>query len=120
MGIHHDTIQGSPKDDEKADITLTLSDANFVQLVMGKLNPQQVMRRESQGRGMMAQLTSYRLQHAGLPDAKAQDFGQHGHGHETAAYLGCRATEIQAMIPSLIFLLLTGPEKVGESITRRK
>ncbi|GAX81875.1 hypothetical protein CEUSTIGMA_g9303.t1 [Chlamydomonas eustigma] len=33
--------QGPPKDDLKADLTLTLSDTNFVALVMGKLNPQQ-------------------------------------------------------------------------------
>ncbi len=32
--------QGPPP--EKADLTLTISDANFAQLVMGKLNPQQV------------------------------------------------------------------------------
>jgi hypothetical protein len=30
------------KPDEKPDLTLTMTDANFVQLVMGKLNPQQV------------------------------------------------------------------------------
>ncbi len=33
--------EGPPKED-KADITLTVTDANFAQLVMGKLNPQQV------------------------------------------------------------------------------
>jgi hypothetical protein len=32
--------EGAPS--EKADLTLTMSDANFAQLVMGKLNPQQV------------------------------------------------------------------------------
>lgn len=31
------------KPEEKADLTLTISDANFAQLVMGKLNPQQVL-----------------------------------------------------------------------------
>lgn len=31
--------EGAPS--EKADLTLTMSDANFAQLVMGKLNPQQ-------------------------------------------------------------------------------
>lgn len=36
---------GAPKDDEKPDLTLTTSDANFAQLVMGKLNPQQVRAR---------------------------------------------------------------------------
>lgn len=33
--------QGTPKED-KADITLTITDDNFAKLVMGKLNPQQV------------------------------------------------------------------------------
>lgn len=48
-GDHHGTHaphctapQGGPKHDEKPDLTLTISDANFAQLVMGKLNPQQV------------------------------------------------------------------------------
>lgn len=35
-------MQGAPKGDEKPDLTLTISDANFAQLVMGKLNPQTV------------------------------------------------------------------------------
>ncbi len=33
---------GAPKGGEKPDLTLTITDTNFVQLVMGKLNPQQV------------------------------------------------------------------------------
>ncbi|PNH05507.1 Non-specific lipid-transfer protein [Tetrabaena socialis] len=32
---------GAPKSGDAPDLTLTLSDANFAQLVMGKLNPQQ-------------------------------------------------------------------------------
>lgn len=33
--------KGPPDADAKPDLTLTMSDANFAQLVMGKLNPQQ-------------------------------------------------------------------------------
>ncbi|KAF5832380.1 SCP2 sterol-binding domain-containing protein [Dunaliella salina] len=32
--------QGTPEEDEKPDLTLTMSDAVFAQLVSGKLNPQ--------------------------------------------------------------------------------
>ena len=34
--------KGTPENDEKPDLTLTISDDNFVKLVMGKLGPQQV------------------------------------------------------------------------------
>mmetsp|Transcript_14522 Transcript_14522/g.31596 ORF Transcript_14522/g.31596 Transcript_14522/m.31596 type:complete len:133 (+) Transcript_14522:108-506(+) len=33
--------RGVPKGGDKADLTLTVNDTNFAQLVMGKLNPQQ-------------------------------------------------------------------------------
>ncbi|KXZ45967.1 hypothetical protein GPECTOR_49g551 [Gonium pectorale] len=33
--------EGPPKSGDKPDLTLTISDTNFVALVMGKLNPQQ-------------------------------------------------------------------------------
>ncbi|GLC61178.1 hypothetical protein PLESTB_001728000 [Pleodorina starrii] len=33
--------KGPPEGSDKPDLTLTMSDANFAQLVMGKLNPQQ-------------------------------------------------------------------------------
>ena len=32
---------GEPENDEKADLTLTITDENFMKLVMGKLGPQQ-------------------------------------------------------------------------------
>ena len=41
-------LQGPPQN-EKPDLTLTVSDENFAKLVMGKLNPQQVRERELQG-----------------------------------------------------------------------
>ena len=34
--------KGTPENDEKPELTLTISDENFVKLVMGKLGPQQV------------------------------------------------------------------------------
>ena len=34
--------EGPPKGDATADLTLTISDADFAKLVSGKLNPQQV------------------------------------------------------------------------------
>jgi 3-hydroxyacyl-CoA dehydrogenase/3a,7a,12a-trihydroxy-5b-cholest-24-enoyl-CoA hydratase len=37
--------QGAP--DDKPDLTLTISDENFVKMVMGKLSPQQVRSRHS-------------------------------------------------------------------------
>ncbi|KAG2489785.1 hypothetical protein HYH03_011735 [Edaphochlamys debaryana] len=40
-GSEGELYEGPPKGETKADLTLTVSDANFVQLVMGKLNPQQ-------------------------------------------------------------------------------
>lgn len=40
-GVEPALYRGAPKDDEKPDLTLTTSDANFAQLCMGKLNPQQ-------------------------------------------------------------------------------
>lgn len=36
------TYKGMPENGEKPDLTLTISDDNFVKLVMGKLGPQQV------------------------------------------------------------------------------
>lgn len=33
--------EGAPKNEEKPDLTLTISDDNFVKLVMGKIGPQQ-------------------------------------------------------------------------------
>lgn len=41
-GAAHERLYRGPPKDEKVDITLTCSDANFAALVMGKLNPQQV------------------------------------------------------------------------------
>ena len=43
-GAAADRLYKGPPKDEKADITLTCSDANFAALVMGKLNPQTVRR----------------------------------------------------------------------------
>lgn len=39
---HGEIYEGSPKEDDKADLTLTISDDNFVKLVNGKIGPQQV------------------------------------------------------------------------------
>lgn len=36
------TYKGKPENDEKPELTLTISDDNFAKLVMGKLGPQQV------------------------------------------------------------------------------
>jgi len=36
------TYKGMPENGEKPELTLTISDDNFVKLVMGKLGPQQV------------------------------------------------------------------------------
>lgn len=35
--------EGGPVDSDKPDLTLTISDDNFVKLVMGKMGPQQVL-----------------------------------------------------------------------------
>ena len=35
--------KGMPKEEEKPDLTLTISDDNFAKLVAGKLGPQQVL-----------------------------------------------------------------------------
>ena len=42
-GAAPERLYKGPPQDEKADITLTCSDANFAALVMGKLNPQTVL-----------------------------------------------------------------------------
>lgn len=36
------TYSGMPENDEKPDLTVTISDDDFAKLVMGKLGPQQV------------------------------------------------------------------------------
>lgn len=36
------TYKGKPENEEKPELTLTISDDNFAKLVMGKLGPQQV------------------------------------------------------------------------------
>lgn len=41
-GTNGKLYKGAPEGGEKPDLTLTMSDHNFTQLVMGKLNPQQV------------------------------------------------------------------------------
>lgn len=39
---HGELYEGQPKQGAKTDLTLTISDSNFVKLVMGKIGPQQV------------------------------------------------------------------------------
>ena len=111
--------KGAPSD--KPDLTLTITDDNFVKLVTGKLGPQQVWRQlmsDCRHECTMLQMrmlktgmceTPCLLQDAtlqcmmlklsvGLPDAEAEDQRQHGDGYETAAYPRCSSSQSQALI----------------------
>lgn len=96
--------EGLPKD-EKPDITLMTSDANFAALVMGKLNPQQVgafMGKKTSCHWQAAKLSErdlptllkhqqcpYHAVLAGVPYAETTDRRSHGHGDEASAAPGC-------------------------------
>ena len=72
---------GAPRDGEKADLTLTITDGNFVQLVMGKLNPQQVRAIALAGPGMLPCTW-------GVPHRK---------GHTTAVHANLRTAPCMVM-----------------------
>ncbi|KAL4852964.1 Non-specific lipid-transfer protein [Chlorella vulgaris] len=64
--------KGSPPESEKADITLTIKDADFVRLVMGKLGPQQafLMRKLKISGSMALAMKLQPILDAAAPQAK--------------------------------------------------
>ena len=109
--------KGAPEG--KPDLTLTISDENFVKLVMGKMGPQQVRALQHLAsacihRWKCAEATWHAAflplrevlipgcSHvgdwaAGIPDAQAQDWRQHGARSEAPAYPGRSRAPCQAL-----------------------
>lgn len=107
--------KGSPKNDEKPDLTLTITDENFVKLVMGKLGPQQASRDISSPReveGWASQIALVFLVYllefcfVGIPYTKTENQWQYGAGTEAAAYSRCGCAQSQALTVTAVHVEL--------------